>query len=277
MNTYAQLLRQGKELLEKAGVLEAELDAWYLLSDTFAIDRTTFLIERSNFQELPANLLEQYKKRLDQRAKRIPLQHILGVQEFMGMEFIVNHNVLIPRQDTETLVEEVWKEKTGTVLDLCTGSGCIAVSLAKLGTFQKIDAADISEEALKTAKQNADKMNVQVQFYHSDLLDQITGTYDIIVSNPPYIAKEVIETLEPEVKDHEPYQALYAPNCGLYFYEQISKSAKDHLNPGGRIFYEIGFDQADAVCQILKKNGYKSIRVIQDLTGKDRVVRAMIK
>ncbi len=274
MSTYAQLLKDGKEILENAGVLEAELDAWYLLSDTFKMDRTKFFMERSSEQTFEKDQLDQYKEKLQKRAMRIPLQHILGVQEFMGMEFIVNNQVLIPRQDTEILVEEVLKEKEGTVLDLCTGSGCIAISLAKLGSFSKIDAADISEKALEIAKKNAKKMNTQVQFYHSDLFEQITEKYDIIVSNPPYIAKDIIETLEPEVKNHEPYQALYASNSGLYFYEQISRLAKNYLNPDGKIFYEIGYDQANAVCHILEKNNYKNIKVIPDLAKKDRVVKA---
>lgn len=274
MSTYAQLLKDGKEILENAGVLEAELDAWYLLSDTFKMDRTKFFMERSREQTFEKSQLDQYKEKLQKRAMRIPLQHILGVQEFMGMEFIVNNQVLIPRQDTEILVEEVLKEKEGTVLDLCTGSGCIAISLAKLGSFSKIDAADISEKALEIAKKNAKKMNTQVQFYYSDLFEQITEKYDIIVSNPPYIAKDIIETLEPEVKNHEPYQALYASNSGLYFYEQISRLAKNYLNPDGKIFYEIGYDQAKAVCHILEKNNYKNIKVIPDLAKKDRVVKA---
>lgn len=274
MNTYAQLLKEGKQILEQAGVSEAELDAWYLLSDTFSIDRTKFLMERNTSKQLEPSLLNQYQERLKQRAMRIPLQYILGVQEFMGMEFIVNHHVLIPRQDTETIVEEVLKEKSGTVLDLCTGSGCIAISLSKLGTFERVDATDISKKAVLTARENAKKLNADVRFYEGDLFEAITETYDIIVSNPPYITKEVIETLQPEVRVHEPYKALYGPNHGLYFYEQISKFARNYLNPNGMIFYEIGYDQANDVCHILKKYGYKKIQVIQDLAGKDRVVKA---
>ncbi|MCI6675433.1 MAG: peptide chain release factor N(5)-glutamine methyltransferase [Clostridiales bacterium] len=274
MNTYAQLLKEGKQILEQAGVSEAELDAWYLLSDTFSIDRTKFLIERNTSKQLELSLLNQYQERLKQRAMRIPLQYILGVQEFMGMEFIVNHHVLIPRQDTETIVEEVLKEKSGTVLDLCTGSGCIAISLSKLGTFERVDATDISKKAILIAKENAKKLKADVRFYEGDLFEAITETYDIIVSNPPYITKEVIETLQPEVRVHEPYKALYGPNHGLYFYEQISKFAMNYLNPNGMIFYEIGYDQANDVCHILKKYGYKKIQVIQDLAGKDRVVKA---
>ncbi len=274
MTTYIQLLEEGKKILEVAGIVEAELDAWYLLSDTFSIDRTQFLMERNRPKELEPALLEQYRKRLKKRAMRIPLQHILGVQEFMGIEFIVNNKVLIPRQDTEVLVEEVLKEKTGTVLDLCTGSGCIAISLAKLGSFQQVDAADISVDALDIAKKNAERAEVQVQFYQGNLFETITKKYDIIVSNPPYISKEMIETLEPEVKKYEPYQALYGPNNGLYFYEKISESAVNFLNSNGKIFYEIGYDQAEAVCDILEKYKYKEITVIPDLSGKNRVVKA---
>lgn len=274
ITTYAKLLEEGKKTLETAGILEAELDAWYLLSDTISIDRTKFLVDRNDPKELDHDLLEQYRSRLKKRAMRIPLQHILGIQEFMGIEFLVNGKVLIPRQDTEVLVEEVLKEKGGTVLDLCTGSGCIAVSLAKLGHFQQVDAADISVDALDIAKENAKRAGVQVRFYQGNLFETITQKYDIIVSNPPYIPKEVIETLEPEVKKYEPYQALYGPNHGLYFYETISKFAVDFLNSDGKIFYEIGYDQAEAVCAILERNKYKEIEVIADLSGKNRVVKA---
>ena len=274
ITTYAKLLEEGKKTLETAGILEAELDAWYLLSDTISIDRTKLLVDRNDPKELDHDLLEQYRSRLKKRAMRIPLQHILGIQEFMGIEFLVNDKVLIPRQDTEVLVEEVIKEKGGTVLDLCTGSGCIAVSLAKLGHFQQVDAADISVDALDIAKENAKRAGVQVQFYQGNLFETITQKYDIIVSNPPYIPKEVIETLEPEVKKYEPYQALYGPNHGLYFYETISKFAVDFLNSDGKIFYEIGYDQAEAVCTILERNKYKEIEVIADLSGKNRVVKA---
>lgn len=274
ITTYAKLLEEGKKTLETAGILEAELDAWYLLSDTISIDRTKFLVDRNDPKELDHDLLEQYRSRLKKRAMRIPLQHILGIQEFMGIEFLVNDKVLIPRQDTEVLVEEVLKEKGGTVLDLCTGSGCIAVSLAKLGHFQQVDAADISVDALDIAKENAKRAGVQVRFYQGNLFETITQKYDIIVSNPPYIPKEVIETLEPEVKKYEPYQALYGPNHGLYFYETISKFAVDFLNSDGKIFYEIGYDQAEAVCTILERNKYKEIEVIADLSGKNRVVKA---
>src|SRR5699024_7563539 len=274
ITTYAKLLEEGKKTLETAGILEAELDAWYLLSDTISIDRTKFLVDRNDPKELDHDLLEQYRSRLKKRAMRIPLQHILGIQEFMGIEFLVNGKVLIPRQDTEVLVEEVLKEKGGTVLDLCTGSGCIAVSLAKLGHFQQVDAADISVDALDIAKENAKRAGVQVRFYQGNLFETITQKYDIIVSNPPYIPKEVIETLEPEVKKYEPYQALYGPNHGLYFYETISKFAVDVLKSDGIIFYEIEYDQAEAVCTILERNKYKEIEVIADLSGKNRVVKA---
>ena len=274
ITTYAKLLEEGKKTLETAGILEAELDAWYLLSDTISIDRTKFLVDRNDPKELDHDLLEQYRSRLKKRAMRIPLQHILGIQEFMGIEFLVNGKVLIPRQDTEVLVEEVLKEKGGTVLDLCTGSGCIAVSLAKLGHFQQVDAADISVDALDIAKENAKRAGVQVRFYQGNLFETITQKYDIIVSNPPYIPKEVIETLEPEVKKYEPYQALYGPNHGLYFYETISKFAVDFLNSDGKIFYEIGYDQAEAVCAILERNKYKEIEVIADLSGKNPGAKA---
>ena len=273
---YEKLLSFGENELKEANIIEANIDAWYLLSYVFSISKMTYLLDRNKEIQLDDEKISFYKKLIGKRKKRIPLQHLTNEQEFMGLEFFVNEHVLIPRQDTEVLVEEVLKDGYGErIIDICTGSGCIAISLDKLGHFKEVVGVDISKEALEVAKRNNEKLSASVNFIESDLFTNVENkTFDCIVSNPPYIRKEVIETLEPEVKDFEPYIALYGPDEGLYFYEKIARIGKAYLQPNGKIYFEIGHDQGDAVSHILKKNGYKDIFVIKDLAGLDRVVKA---
>lgn len=348
---WADVLNYGKKILKNAGIVEADLDAWYLFEQNFGISRAQyFLCARENIagstaqkmaaQEQTGNSLESknaldcvelwlkeklsaYENALKKRAARIPLQQIIGQQEFMGLTFFVNEHVLIPRQDTETLVELVLneqKDKDVSILDMCTGSGCIAVSLKKLGGYACVEGADISEEALKVAKRNSEEilensdvnndavnsrteqiqncMNLTnnqnkqdnseermvsevrrvsqtgVTFRHSDMFSAFPETepFDVIVSNPPYIPSAVIEELEPEVRDHEPRRALDGTADGLYFYRILAEECAKHLTPGGHVYFEIGYDQGAAVKELLDIHGFKDTRVIQDLTGKDRVV-----
>ena len=230
----------------------------------------------------------RFRKMICLRSQRIPLQQITGHQEFMGLDFLVNEHVLCPRQDTEVLVETVLKalpeinvirrdeDAELQILDLCAGSGCIGISLERLAPVPiNVLAADISDEAIAVAKANAQGLGCEC--YHiikSDLFEQITGTFDVIVSNPPYIPSADIETLEDEVRLHEPRLALDGDEDGLAFYRRISEAAPEHLKAGGRIYYEIGYDQGEAVSQILAENGFTDIRVIKDLAGLDRVVAA---
>ena len=348
---WADVLNYGKKILKNAGIVEADLDAWYLFEQSFGISRAQyFLCARENIvgstaqkiavQEQHGDLLESgnalecaelwlkeklsaYENALKKRAARIPLQQIIGQQEFMGLSFFVNEHVLIPRQDTETLVELVLqeqKDKDISILDMCTGSGCIAVSLKKLGGYAHVEGADISEEALKVAKRNSEEIlensdvnndavssrteqiqnctnltnnqNKQdnseermvsevrrasqtgVTFRHSDMFSSFRETeqFNVIVSNPPYIPSAVIEELEPEVRDHEPRGALDGTADGLYFYRILAEECAKHLTPGGHVYFEIGYDQGAAVKELLDIHGFKDTRVIQDLTGKDRVV-----
>lgn len=348
---WADVLNYGKKILKNAGIAEADLDAWYLFGQIFGISRAQyFLCARENIagstaqkmaaQEQNGNSLESkntlncvelwlkekmsaYENTLEKRASRIPLQQILGQQEFMGLTFFVNEHVLIPRQDTETLVELVLneqKDKNVSILDMCTGSGCIAVSLKKLGGYASVEGADISEEALKVAKRNSeeilensdvnndavssrteqiqnctnltnnqnkqdnseDRMVSEVRtvpqtgviFRRSDMFSAFPETerFNVIVSNPPYIPSAVIEELEPEVRDHEPRGALDGTADGLYFYRILAEECAKHLTPGGHVYFEIGYDQGAAVKELLDIHGFKDTRVIQDLTGKDRVV-----
>lgn len=311
---WADVLNYGKKILKNAGIVEADLDAWYLFGQIFGISRAQyFLCARENIagstaqkmaaQEQTGNSLESknaldcvelwlkeklsaYENTLEKRASRIPLQQILGQQEFMGLTFFVNEHVLIPRQDTETLVELVLneqKDKNISILDMCTGSGCIAVSLKKLGGYACVEGADISEEALKVAKRNSEEIlensdvnssRTGVIFRRSDMFSAFPETerFNVIVSNPPYIPSAVIEELEPEVRDHEPRGALDGTADGLYFYRILAEECAKHLTPGGHVYFEIGYDQGAAVKELLDIHGFKDTRVIQDLTGKDRVV-----
>ena len=273
--TYELLLREGSKQLKEAGISEADLDAWYLLAECFGIDRVYYLMHKQEVIEEKQKNIQEYWNKIEKRVERIPLQYIIGTQEFMGFPFLVNEYVLIPRQDTETLVEIILaeqKRREVSILDMCTGSGCIAISLALLGKYRNVEGTDISPEAIKIAKENNRILDAGVLFYTGDLFENAGKSYDVVVSNPPYIRKEVIETLEPEVKDHEPYQALYGPDDGLYFYRVIAKEAYKRLSVDGSLYFEIGYDQAEDVCEIMKLEQFRSIQVKKDLAGKNRVV-----
>ena len=286
MNVTLQLLlEEGISVLSKAGIREAELDARYLLLEAFHTDMPHFLLDRDRKlleDEVTEQAVGKYRSMVEMRSKRIPLQQITGSREFMGLEFYVNESVLIPRQDTETLVELVLKEHKGKnpkVLDMCTGSGCIAVSLASLGGFDSVTAVDISSEALKVAGRNAEKLmgKGRLELVESDLFSALDENrkFDVIVSNPPYIPTEVIRGLEPEVKDHEPMLALDGREDGLYFYRRLAAECGRYLNPGGAVYFEIGYDQGESVSELLKHEGFVKIRVKKDAAGLDRVVCAV--
>ncbi len=278
--SWAQLLEEGKQALIQATVPDADIDAWLLMEYCFSINKSFFFLNRKKTAE-PSEKVSQYRELIQDRAKRIPLQYLTGSQGFMGLEFTVTPAVLIPRQDTETLVETVLsyaKKKPGCkLIDVCTGSGCIAVSLSFYGDFSEVAASDISKEALEIAKKNAADNRQRISFYQSDLLEQVPDKYDIIVSNPPYIEDEVIEGLEPEVKDHEPTLALSGGEDGLIFYRRLTQTAKDHLNPGGALFVEIGYNQWETVAALFEDNGFEKPTLVHDLAGLDRVVWAVIK
>ena len=271
--TKQQLLCWGEERLKEANIAEASLDAWYLMEYALSTNRMDFLMNRN--QTVCEKQVEQYQKLIEQRASHIPLQHLTGVQEFMGYPFKVNEFVLIPRQDTELLVEEVLKKADGKrVLDMCTGSGCIIISLSKFSNLQKAVGVDISKEALKVAKENVIALEANVDLIESDLFSHLNKEepFDIIVSNPPYIESSEVDKLMPEVKDHEPRLALDGMEDGLYFYRKIVKEAKHYLTKNGALFFEIGYNQGKAVCELMIENGYKEVKVIKDLCGLDRVV-----
>lgn len=278
--TLQETLRSGEQYLEAQNIDEADANAWLLFQFVTGIDRTRFLLDRS--QEISEDMAYRYRELLEMRGRHIPLQYLTGEQEFMGLCFRVNENVLIPRQDTEILVEEALKRLTSgmKVLDLCTGSGCIAVSLAKLrrmgdaagDELPPVDAADISEKALLVAAENVASLRANVRLIQSDLFAEISDIYDMIVSNPPYIPTAVIAGLSEEVRSHEPNAALDGREDGLHFYREIVRESGKYLREGGWLLFEIGYDQGGEVSRLLEKAGYTGIRIIKDLAGLDRVV-----
>lgn len=271
MITLQDALQKGKKILTENNIDNGEYDAWLLLAFYFQLSRAAYLADPS--KEISRNDLEAYMDLIGKRSKHIPLQYITGEQEFMGLEFLVKEGVLIPRQDTEILVMEALKvSKDKEILDICSGSGCILLSLLKLGGGKTGIGADISETALLVSRENAKRLGVTAEFIKSDIYSQISKTYDIIVSNPPYIPTGIIPTLMEEVKEYEPTIALDGKEDGLYFYREICKGLKEHLNPGGYVFFEIGYDQGKAVMELLAEAGMDDINIIKDLAGLDRVV-----
>ncbi len=270
--TYREAINFGEQILAKEQIADAKNDAWLLLAWVCRIDRSFYYMHME--EELSEEQSSEYGIALKKRAEHVPLQYIVGETEFMGLKFKVNSGVLIPRQDTETLVEEALKAiKPGMrVLDLCTGSGCIIVSILRNCAGVEGHAVDISKQALNVAKENARINNVTVHFERSDLFDNVRGTFDVIVSNPPYIPSSDIVKLMPEVSGFEPLEALDGKEDGLYFYRKITASLNACLKPEGRVFFEIGCDQGEAVSEMLREAGFEEVRVVKDLAHNDRVV-----
>ena len=275
MQTLKSLLKKGTDILKDNGLEEAGLDAWLLLEFKTGKNRAYYFAHGD--EPVSDETAAEYLTLIDRRAGHIPVQQLTHQAFFMGYEFYVNENVLIPRQDTETLVEEALKVvKPGMkVLDMCTGSGCIIVSIVHNVPEVEGTATDISKQALLVAKENAKLNQVSVTFERSDLFDNVTGTYDVIVSNPPYIRTGEVVKLMPEVQEFEPMEALDGKEDGLYFYRKIIKECKAYLKPGGHILFEIGYDQGEAVSGLLKEAGFKNVTVIKDLAHNDRVVTGM--
>ncbi len=290
------ILKEGVAKLEAAGIDNAEYDARELLKQAYGMDTAEFLMnldrtlcpgasggsEPSDITECPGDCGAKltFDTSINMRSRRVPLQHILGHVGFMGYDFKVNNHVLIPRQDTELLCETVLaneKISSDKVLDMCTGSGCIAISLKLIGGYEDVAAADIDKEALNVALRNASINKADIRLIPSDLFENVSESFDIIVSNPPYIATAEIAKLEPEVREHDPLKALDGGTDGLDFYKRIIeacalKGSKEVLKNGGRLYFEIGFDQAKAVSELMKEAGFTDIRTVKDLAGLDRVV-----
>ena len=271
VDTYEKMLNTGVAKLQEAQISEASHDAWLLFSYITEMERSAYFLHKQDSPSLQE--IKRFQEIIQKRSQHIPLQHLTGEQEFMGLPFCVNDKVLIPRQDTEILVEKALPYVQGkTVLDMCTGSGCIAISLAVLGHPKECVAVDLSGEALEVARENALANHAAVQFIESNLFENVTGSFDVIVSNPPYISPEEIEGLMSEVKDFEPRMALDGGEEGLVFYRRITERAIHFLNHGGYLFYEIGCEQAEAVMALMQEAGIRNIQCVKDYAGLDRVV-----
>lgn len=299
---------EAKRRLEESGIEEASLDAWLLLEHVTGISRASYYADPD--REMSPDEWRRYSELVGRRAERVPLQHITGTQEFMGLVFEVNEHVLIPRQDTEILVEQALAfigsgkvpaaENSRTrILDMCTGSGCILLSVmhwaesyrqkalrragdtARGGEEQDIiiegTGADISPKALAVAEKNARRLGISAGFVESDLFGAVRGKYGMIVSNPPYIRSDEIKDLQEEVKLHDPVIALDGREDGLYYYRRIVRESRSYLEEGGALLFEIGCDQAEAVSGLMSGAGFSEITVKKDLAGLDRVVSGVLK
>ena len=274
--TVSKALRLSQAELEAAGDIDAKTDAWLIVSFYCKIDKNAYYMEPE--RKISPSQLENIKKAISLRTGHVPLQHIIGVTEFFGHSFFVNENVLCPRMETEQLVLEVLYRANPEmkILDLCTGSGCIAISLALEDKDLHIDASDISDKALELARKNADLNGVRINFIKSDIFENIpaketNGGYDVIVSNPPYIPTRDIEGLMPEVRDYEPHIALDGGVDGYDFYKRIIAESPSYLAENGLLIFEIGYDQGETLRGLFESEGFCDIRILKDIQGLDRI------
>ncbi len=279
--TYQEAKGQAAAKMCAAGIEEAEHESRLLLEYVTQTDWGFYLMHQED--DLPQEQEMMLHAFVARRCTRVPLQHLTGEQMFLGMPIVVNDEVLIPRQETELLARQAIEKLQETlsftgrarVLDLCTGSGCIAIAIKKYCPAAYVCASDLSAAALELAALNEARIlpdaAVGITWIQSDLFSDITGTYDMIVCNPPYIPTDVIDTLMPEVRDHEPREALDGGPDGLYFYRRIIADCAP-LAPGGILLFEIGEDQAEAVTELMRNYGFSDIQVLIDLAELDRFV-----
>ncbi len=294
------LVKEGEYKLSSAGCTNAKGDAEELYCFLTSTDRVGLFLRAE--EEVDEETESKYRELIARRASRVPLQHITGRQKFMGYNFKVTPDVLVPRQDTETLVTEaarliqqtpkkkqslmkkLMKVDEFTVLDLCCGSGVIGISLAKICSDIRVIGTDISEKAITLASENAKSLRAKAEFYRGDLFEALDNKaykdlkFDMIVSNPPYIRTNMIGILQDEVKKYEPVTALDGGRDGLEYYRKIVDKAADLLKPDGWLIFEIGYDQGEDLRKMLRDAGkYTPAEVIKDLPGRDRVVKCQLK
>ena len=281
--TILQTRNEIIEQLTSAGIEDADSEARIILRETAGLSATD--IHGRPDDEITSDIYNEIQTIIKRRLMREPLQYIYGRWDFMGLSFAVRPGVLIPRPDTEIMVETVMGRLHDgmRILDLCTGTGCILISLLKYSNGCEGVGVDISEEALALAQENADNINnsASISFLQGDLYGALTEmvtpiTFDIIVSNPPYIPADVIDTLEPEVKKYEPRLALDGGDDGLDIIRRIIDGAQAHLIKGGELFLEIGYDQGQAVSALMREAGFADVEVIPDYAGLDRVVAGRV-
>lgn len=273
--TAAQAAGYIRSQLEEAGIEDVQAESFIILEWICGINRETYFLDPGAL--VSPEKMSRLHRLLAERKRHVPLQYLMGSAPFMGYTFFVNEHVLIPRQDTECLVErslELLKEFPAypslDVLDLCTGSGCIGISIKKAAPAARVLLSDISKEALAIARKNALALDADVEICQGDLFEPVKGSYHMIISNPPYIPSAKISELMPEVRDYEPGQALDGGRDGLDFYRRIVHGAKDYLKDGGYLLFEIGMDQGPALEEIFMSEGYKDIMIRKDLAGLDR-------
>ena len=270
--TLREAERRGAETLAAAGREEAAQTARLLLCHVLNFNFTDYVLAREDL--LSPRDTARYEELLTRRASGVPLQYLTREQNFCGLSLYVDERVLIPRQDTECLIEEVLRDGArGALLDLCTGSGCIPLALLKHGNFSCALGADISAEALAVAETNRARTGLPLLLRQSDLFSEIPERFDVITANPPYIESAEIESLSVEVRDHEPRLALDGAADGLAFYRRLAAESGAHLKPGGRLDLEIGMSQGAAVASLLEAAAFSDIQIIRDLAGRDRIVK----
>ena len=270
--TLREAERRGTAYLAAAGREEAAQTAWLLLCHVLNFNFTDYVLAREDL--LSPRDAARYEELLTRRASGVPLQYLTREQNFCGLSLYVDERVLIPRQDTECLVEEVLRDGArGALLDLCTGSGCIPLALLKHGNFSCALGADISAEALAVAETNRARTGLPLLLRQSDLFSEIPERFDVITANPPYIESAEIESLSVEVRDYEPRLALDGTADGLAFYRRLAAESGAHLKPGGRLYLEIGMAQGAAVASLLEAAAFSDIQIIRDLAGRDRIVK----
>ncbi|MCC6094289.1 MAG: peptide chain release factor N(5)-glutamine methyltransferase [Eubacterium sp.] len=272
------LYKYGKDILIQAGIDDARTDAWLLMEHVMGISRSYYFVHRED--EADPVLARQYTELVKKRSAHTPLQYLTGEAWFYGNCFFVSPDVLIPRQDTENLVEEAERHlQSGMrILDMCTGSGCILLSLLKNHPDVSGTGTDLSDSALAVARINRSRLHVsedRAAFFQGNLFDAVPPDmqFDMILSNPPYIASDVIPALDPEVRDHEPRLALDGRNDGLFFEEKIAEAARQYFHADREcwLFLEIGYDQGMKMCESLKRLGYANVRILKDFGGNDRI------
>ena len=270
---YIEAFDKYVKLLEEKNFKDAKSDILLLIYEIFDFDFSKWTMYKYDEIE-DISKLDTLNKYVKKRLGHMPIQYILNKAYFCGLPLYVNENVLIPRFDTEVLVEEVLKiskkDKSKRILDICTGSGAIAIALKKLGGFERVDALDISDKALEVAKRNANELDLNINFLKSDMFSSLTceNKYDIIVSNPPYIQSDVVDTLESEVKDFEPRLALDGDADGMKFYKIIAENYEDYLVDNGVLALEIGYDEANDIGALFEG---KNVVIKKDLANLDRV------
>ncbi len=281
--SYKELLEYGKEILKRNEIVDAETDAWLLFEFYFKIDKTRYLVDCE--LRVKSEDEEAYIALIDKRASHIPVQHIMGYGWFYNKKYYVNEDVLVPRQDTELIVEKVvsvinhrfeeYYDDDVSVLDLCTGTGCIGITISNL-TDAKVTVVDVSDKALDVVRMNKRYHAADINILRSDMFESVIDSYDIIVSNPPYIKTAEIQNLDKEVKDYDPHLALDGGEDGLKFYRIIAEKAMDYLKSDGYLVLEIGYDQEDDLRKLFEEAGFENVKVTKDLSGLPRMLTARV-